>query len=213
MRVLIKNMKPFLPSNSSEKWGRLSLKIILVRHGKPCASHNSMVSCVEFAKWVRAYHHSKVHVDSLPSETLRARIVGTFIVSSNLNRAVCSAILCTDAPPNIVLNDLREADIPRFKWPIRMSVNLWLLASRLMWFMGVSGRSESLKAMQQRMMKATDSLIGLAQQKKSVSVFSHGFTNRFITRELMRRGWIVTYKSKGFWGVTELHYRSQRSSD
>lgn len=180
------------------------LKITLVRHGKPKASANPKVSAVGFANWVIAYNHSLVLSSSKPSEELRKRTNGSYTVSSDLNRARHSAELCSGKAPDLVLRELREMDIPRLKLPFFISVDNWLIISRICWFLGISGKSESFKVGRKRILSAVDVLVEQTHKNDDIIVFGHGLTNSFVAKELKRRGWRIQQKSKGFWGTTEL---------
>ncbi|MBF9002700.1 histidine phosphatase family protein [Vibrio nitrifigilis] len=180
------------------------MKITLVRHGKPKASANPKVSAVGFANWVRAYNRSLVLSSSRPSEELYKRINGSYTVSSDLNRAQHSAELCAGRSPDLVLRELREMDIPRLKLPFFISVDHWLILSRICWFLGISGKSESFKVGRRRILSAVDLLVEQTYKNSHITVFGHGLTNRFVAKELKRRGWHIQQKSKGFWGTIEL---------
>lgn len=188
------------------------LKITLVRHGKPTVSNNSIVDAVGFAKWVRKYNHSLVHSSSLPSEDLRKKTIGSYTISSDLNRAKHSAELCVGKEPDLILRELREIDIPRLKLPFFISVDNWLVISRLCWFLGVSGRSESFRVGRHRVLSAVDLLLEQVQRNGDITVFGHGLINSFLAKELQRRGWCLQKKSKGFWGTIELVKITKRSN-
>lgn len=170
----------------------------------PKASDNSIVDAVGFAKWVRKYNHSLIRSSSLPSEDLRKQTIGSYTISSDLNRAKHSAELCGDREPDLVLRELRELDIPRLKLPFSISIDNWLIISRLCWFLGISGRSESFKVGRRRVLSAVDILLEQVQKNGDITVFGHGLTNSFIAKELKHRGWCIQKKSKGFWGTIEL---------
>lgn len=184
------------------------MKITLVRHGKPETSENPKVGAVGFAKWVRAYNHSLVHVNSQPSKALCKKVNDSYTISSDLNRAKHSAELCTGRVPDLVLKELREMDIPRLKLPFSTSVGNWLIISRVLWLLGISGRGESFKVARQRVLSVVDLLLEQAQKNGDITVFGHGFTNRFVAKELKCRGWHIQRQSKGFWGATELVNRN-----
>lgn len=180
------------------------MKITLVRHGKPKASCNPRVNAVGFAKWVRAYNHSYVHSSSQPPDELCNKIKGRYAISSDLNRAKHSAELCIGKAPDLVLREMREMDIPRFKIPFSTSVNNWLLISRVCWLLGISGRSEPLHVGRRRVLVAVDLILEQVKNNDDVVVFGHALINRFIVKELKKRGWSLEQQSKGFWGTTEL---------
>ncbi|MDA0149648.1 phosphoglycerate mutase family protein [Vibrio sp. LaRot3] len=180
------------------------MNITLVRHGKPTASCNPTVKASGFANWVRAYNHSYIAEDSQPTKPLQDKLTGHFIFASNLNRARHSAQLCIGKQPDMVLPELRELDIPRLKIPLKMKVNHWLAISRILWLFGISGNSESITRGRARIRKAVDSLEQQVTQTPNIAVFGHGLANRFIAKELVKRGWQVKQKGSGFWSSIEL---------
>ncbi|GLX80427.1 hypothetical protein tinsulaeT_37670 [Thalassotalea insulae] len=189
-----------------------SVRITLVRHGKPIASSNPRVTAVGFAKWVRAYNRSLVCSDSLPPQELQEKFHNSYTFSSDLNRSIHSAEICLGKGANVVLGDLREMDIPRLKLPFSMTVNTWLVIARLCWLLRISANSESYKVGRKRIITAVDLIIAKAFEYKDVAIFGHGISNRLIAKELRRRGWTVKFASKGFWGQTELINITNNSS-
>ncbi|MGF1908302.1 histidine phosphatase family protein [Vibrio kasasachensis] len=180
------------------------MKITLVRHGKPAASSNERVTSSGFAKWVRAYNLSYIEETSLPPDQLAKQLMGHYIFSSDLNRAHHSAQLCLGKQPDAIMSELREMDIPRFRWPLTMSINKWLVLSRVCWLLGFSAKSESFLSGRERAVRATEQIIEQASITPNIAVFGHGVANRLIAKELKRRGWEVQANNSGFWGITEL---------
>jgi broad specificity phosphatase PhoE len=101
---------------------------------------------------------------------------------------------------------LREMHIPRYKLPFQLGAYSWLLLTRILWMFGlskgISVRIESFKAAKQRAKKAAQALHHLAEKQHNVIVFGHGFSNRYIRKELIKLGWQLERKSNDFWGVT-----------
>ncbi len=194
----------------NEKGG--SVRITLVRRGKPIASSNPRVTAAGFAKWVRAYNRSFVCSDSLPPQELQDKFHNSYTFSSDLNRSIHSAEICLGKGADVVLGDLREMDIPRLKLPFSMKVNSWLVIARLCWLVGISANSEPYKVGRKRIIAAVDLIMVKALEHKDVAIFGHGISNRLIAKELRRRGWTVKCSSKGFWGQTELINITSNSS-
>ncbi|MEJ2766297.1 histidine phosphatase family protein [Photobacterium sp. MCCC 1A19761] len=180
------------------------MKITLVRHGKPTAASNHRVGPAGFAQWVRAYNQSEIDAESRPPEHLRHQVRDSYIVSSDLTRARHSAQLCSGRHSDRVLRELREMDIPRFKLPLTLSIQQWLIVSRLCWFLGLSGNSEPLNLGRIRLKKAVDILAEQSSTTPDITVFGHGLANRWIAKELVRRGWKIQSQTRGFWGTIEL---------
>jgi broad specificity phosphatase PhoE len=67
---------------------------------------------------------------------------------------------------------------------------------------GMSRNIETFSAAKNRIKIAVNELVTLAEEEQSVIVFGHGMTNRYMRKELIKRGWTLTYKSNDFWGET-----------
>lgn len=180
------------------------MKITLVRHGKPVSSTNPKVTVAGFAYWVRAYNRSLVCRDSFPPKEFYHKFRDSYIISSDLIRAIHSTKICLGRDADLVSRNFREMDIPRLKLPFFMTVNSWLAVARLCWFIGISGKGESYKSGLERVLSAVDYITLKVNEHGHIVVFGHGIFNRFVTRELKRRGWCVKSNQMGFWGETVL---------
>ena len=180
------------------------MEIILVRHGRPKFHVNNIISASGFSQWVRCYNKSKICSESTPPKALIDRSKKSFIVSSNLNRAIHSASLCINKSPDLILKELREMDIPRFKLPLKAKANNWLIISRLLWFFNFNGQVESFKQAKMRARLAASKLVELTKQHDEIVVFSHGLINKYLAKELIKLGWSGSYKRQSYWGSTTL---------
>ena len=160
------------------------LKIALVRHGNPSSASNDVVDALGFEKWVQAYDLSDVDTRSLPPFELQSELEKSYSISSDLNRALHSARLCTNKDADCILKELREFEIPCFRWSFRLSIGKWLLFSRLAWYMNVVGNSESGCAGNVRLRKAVDLIEKKSLEQPNIAIFGHGLANRFIAAEL-----------------------------
>ncbi len=180
------------------------MEIILVRHGRPNFTVNNIISAPGFSQWVRYYNKSNICSESIPPTSLSNKTKNFFVVSSDLNRAIHSAVLCVDKSPNLILKELREMDIPRFKFPLKLKANNWLIISRLLWFFNVNAQVESFKQAKLRAKLAASKLVELTKTNDEVVVFSHGLINKYLAKELIKLGWSGTYKRQSYWGATIL---------
>ncbi len=73
-----------------------------------------------------------------------------------------------------------------------------------MWFCGKTGRFESFVEAKNRVSKAAKELEKKAEKHPQIVVFGHGMSNRYIRIFLAKRGWEITEKNNGYWGVTRL---------
>lgn len=180
------------------------MKITLVRHGKPTAAINPKLCAAGFAKWVRYYNLSKVDSSSFPPKQLIASLSADYIISSDLPRAIDSAYLCTHQEPDLTLKQIREMEIPRYKFPFLLKAYTWLIVNRILWMLGFNGRVESFKAAKIRAQDSAKILHQLAIQHQNIAVFGHGMMNRYISKELNKQGWSSTSKGKSYWSTIEL---------
>jgi len=186
------------------------MEIVLVRHGKPKAAEqgeqSGRVAAGIYTRWVRSYNNSEVASSSRPRSESVMHYGQHYCLSSNLKRAIQSATIFTGSQPEQKWPILKEMDIPRYKLPLRLKPYTWLILSRLLWFMGVkkgiSARVETFKQAKLRAKSAANQLIALAEDQQQVIVFGHGMTNRFIKKELINSGWLLTCKGRSFWAET-----------
>jgi broad specificity phosphatase PhoE len=180
------------------------MEIILVRHGRPNFKVNNIISASGFSQWVRYYNKSNVCSESTPPNLLSDRTKSFYVVSSDLSRAIHSAVLCVDKSPDLILKELREMDIPRFKFPLKLKATHWLIISRLLWFFNVNTQVESFKRAKLRVKLAASKLVELTKKHDEIVVFSHGLINKYLSKELIKLGWSGTYKRQSYWGATTL---------
>jgi broad specificity phosphatase PhoE len=177
-------------------------EIILIRHGKPLSAHNNKLSAGEFTNWVRQYNQSPLDNAYYPDE--KREFTAHHIIASPLKRAQLSANYYMGEPAIDVIPELKEMDIPYYRLPLRLRAWHWVLLNRLMWFCGKTGRFESFVEAKNRVSKAAKELEKKAEKHPQIVVFGHGMSNRYIRIFLAKRGWEITEKNNGYWGVTRL---------
>lgn len=178
--------------------------IILVRHGKPASATNEKTDIVGYARWLKRYKHSKVSESSKPSTTTSPLVEGAFLISSDLPRAMHSCEIVTDKQPTCIDSVFREMDVPWYRLPHRFEPMTWVYISRLLWHLGFKGKFESFKEAKQRIEVATDRLESKLSEEDTIALFGHGYTNRYIRKSLIKRGWQLVQKDNNYWGVTQL---------
>lgn len=185
--------------------GNLSkyMKIVLVRHGRPASAENIVVDSVGFAKWVKAYDKSLVSSDSRPSQVLRDKFKGFYIVSSDLPRAIHSSSIALDLKPHHQSRLLREMEIPRYKLPFAFKAFTWVYINRLLWMLGKKGPFESYTEARARAKKAAHELVQTAKVEGKVIVFAHGYLNLHMRKYLRKAGFVQQSTSNGYWGISE----------
>lgn len=181
------------------------MEILLIRHGEPTGAINPTLSASGFAHWVRNYNLSKVTAKSLPPKGLGKRLESHFVVSSDLARCIDSANLCMNRSPDLILKQLREMEIPRYKLPFFLKAYTWLIISRLLWLVGINSKAESFKMAKSRAKLASELLQRLAIEHGKVAVFGHGLMNRYIEKELRKGDWLGASQNKKYWSVSKLN--------
>jgi len=135
------------------------MEIILIRHGKPTSAKNSRLTAGGFAQWVRQYNLANVADDSRPVQCLDEDLIHYYIVASDLKRAVQSAQIFTNKTPDKIFPELREMEIPRYKFPLHLKAWTWVYLNRLCWMLGLKGSFESYKEAKIRANLATIKLL------------------------------------------------------
>lgn len=179
------------------------MEIILIRHGKPTSANNPVIDVCEYTHWIRRYNASNVAINSRP-ENINVHYKSFYTVSSDLKRAIHSAKIYVGRAPEVIDELYREMDIPRYRYPFKLTAWNWVYFSRFLWMLGFKGSFESFKQAIQRADEAAVNLIEIAKDQDKVVLFGHGFMNRYIRKSLIKKGWVLNAKSNAYWGVTSL---------
>lgn len=170
------------------------MKIICVRHGKPEFTYpkgSQLISAGHFNDLISAYDEAGLD-QAWNRQRDRGLHTGTdlYTLSSDLPRALETAMLCTGRQPDRVSKIFREVPLPRFKhagW--KLPGFLFMLLSRASWYLGNMPSHERRARTFVRVRHAADELETEARQHDQVLLFSHGFFLWLLGRELIRRGW------------------------
>jgi len=179
------------------------MEITLIRHGKPTSADNPVLTAAEYTQWIRRYNASDVSENSRPENKYEG-YNSSFVISSDLKRAIHSTQIYTDALPEATFPLFREMEIPRYKFPFRLKAWTWVYLCRACWMLGLNGSFESYKEARNRSELAAVKLTELAKEKGKVILFGHGYMNLHIRKVLIKNGWKLKTKSNEFWGVTSL---------
>lgn len=180
------------------------MQIILIRHGEPLTATNKKCDAAGFARWVKRYKHSEVAQDSRPDWKNIKQYKDYHLISSTLPRAKASAHIAFNHSPMASYSWLNEMDIPRYPLPFTLRAWTWVYVNRGLWMLGLKGKFESYAEAKKRAKQATDSLIALANQHKTVVAFGHGYMNLHIRWYLSEKGWQVIEKDNSYWGISRL---------
>ena len=155
-----------------------NVEILLVRHG-PVSLARSPISGREIGRWVAHYNECSIDRTYAPPEAV-SRLVASAgrVVTSNLRRCVESAAWLAPSADIQIDPELREAALPdSLGTSVRMWPGPWIVLARLAWWLNWRQSVEP------------ERLCLLAREHRSVAVVGHGIFNRFIARQLSRRGW------------------------
>ncbi len=160
------------------------MQITLYRHAEPEVSGDEIISGAKFALWVKKYNAAGIKKFDWPENKL------DFVFSSNLPRSYETAKVFGKVVKQHVI--LREAEVPLFSFPpIKLPAKYWLFLARFLWFCGMQKDCESFSAMQQRVKNIVDKIEEIPQESEQLIIVGHGFINRFIKKELIKRNWLI----------------------
>lgn len=177
-------------------------KITLVRHGKPQAHDDyslfSIVSGENIEQFIRAWNTCKLHsVNDIPSSLKEIIQDGELFISSELTRTHESFHMLgiRAFESNHLFN---EADLPcGIGRSIKMPLIIWMIALRLLWRSGLNYNSEAYKNFIKRVNDGADYLEKNKNVKHTI-LMAHGFVNRILKKELLRRNWKLISSNDGY---------------
>jgi broad specificity phosphatase PhoE len=182
------------------------MQIALLRHGKPKFPNSGWVNGSEYRKWLEAFNAQGLSDHSLPSAKLVEQTKRyNSVVCSNLNRAIESANLLGLHEKRRIDNLFREAELPHWNHRgVKLPPALWTAFARSLWLLGHSPNCESLSQAKTRAAQGTETLIKLAEKNSSVLLIGHGFINRYISKELISKGWRGPIRRQNdYWSLNE----------
>ena len=191
-----------------------SMKIILMRHGKPALKDFTAMASAAMAPWIADYDRSEIGTNAPTSEAMAAvRNIG-LAATSTAPRALTS-LAALGIAPTIKDSVFCEAALPVVSVPfLRLSPFSWALVFRLLWLFRLARGPESYTQAKQRAHQASDRLAALAGSTSgSVLLLGHGIMNRLIARQLRRQGWAETSSGgSGYWSVAVYEKAGRRRS-
>jgi broad specificity phosphatase PhoE len=168
---------------------RNTMRIVLLRHGKPASRSSAWIPGDQLAEWSRSFDHGGIEEAMLIPDEVRQLVskIG-LVMSSDLLRATQSAARLMRK--TVIDPDLREARlVASFRTSLHAPASLWLAVARLAWRLNVASSEEPIAAARARAQRVTDRLIDLAREHYSVLVVGHGVFNSLIARRLRTLGW------------------------
>ncbi|MBL8021444.1 MAG: histidine phosphatase family protein [Leptospirales bacterium] len=147
-------------------------------------------------KWMNAREinacmdaYDSVQLDMEWCEQHNRAVGNAFYISSDLPRALETAILMTGTPPSEISDVFREVPLPRFNSRIILPAVILATISRLGWYFGWMKGEESRQETTARVKRGADILEDRVSRKGRVTLFAHGFYLWLLMRELRERGW------------------------
>jgi broad specificity phosphatase PhoE len=171
-------------------------RIIIVRHGRPVLNRNDgpRLDWKAYRDWWSRYEQSPLaEGQKCPDALIREIPDDAVLLSSVRPRAMQTADRL--ARGREVRRDatFNEAPLPPPRWSARYLPKTWNKIARVVWLMGHHDGDEHVKDARKRAGKAADMLIEAATEGHDVVLAAHGWFNRMVRPELLRRGWSCTH--------------------
>ena len=174
------------------------MRIRVVRHGKPAYRYpprGGWCHASAFNEALDAYDLAGLDTAWNPSR--RPELSAARLFSSDLPRALETAVLCTGAAADKmhVSPVFREIPLPRWSpGRLRLPLFVWMAGSRLAWYFGWLRGAETRRQSTRRVERAADLLEKGGHENSDVLLFAHGFFLWLLGKELKRRDWKTSKK-------------------
>lgn len=169
-------------------------RIVIVRHGRPALDRNAgpRLDWRGYRAWWANYEVGSLAPGQAPPERLlRAAGGAAAIFASERPRAIETARAIA-AGREVTADPLfNEAALPPPRWPapVRCLPKTWNKIARVAWLLGHSDGDEGRRDAERRAARAAERLEREASGGGDVVLAAHGWFNRMIRPELIRRGW------------------------
>ncbi len=167
------------------------MQIVLLRHGKPNVPVYGKLRANKIHHWISSYNSAGLAPNVAPSSNaIEIASRCNIVACSDLPRSIESAQALGIKEINIMEPVFREMGLPYVSFPfLKLSPNIWVVVFRVLWFLGCSSNSESIREAKIRAANGANRLKDMAINYGSVLLVGHGFVNRFIAKELLSNGW------------------------
>ncbi|HEY0105942.1 MAG TPA: histidine phosphatase family protein [Rhizomicrobium sp.] len=167
-----------------------SMRIVLIRHGRPAIPTNPRTSHAGFRSYIDDYEAAGLDPASAPPEELQDLVKElSAIYTSDRPRSTGSAKAL--APNTELIADplFAEAPLASPRIPLlRLKVPAWAVMARILWHAGYHPEIENYRKAKHRAAEAADILMKRAGEEGATALVAHGYFNLMIGRELRRRG-------------------------
>ena len=169
------------------------LQIILIRHGEPAFNKKGWRNRDEAIEYIKKYDAVGVyHFDHKP--VCFREDEPTLVFTSKLPRAIDTADKTFGKAYQIKSKSLfNEFERKVIKFPnLKLPGKFWSVTSRVIWILGFNHKGiESFSEARARSREAAIFLDQNTQKYAKTILFSHGFLNRYIKKELKKSGYKV----------------------
>ena len=166
--------------------------ILLSAEGRTATEISQMLGAhpTNVKKWIRRFNEAGLAETVAPPLAVQELVKSAgCVLASDLKRSLESAKLLASEAVRID-PDLREAALPSSMGvSFRLPAGVWVVVARVAWWLNCCRSAEPIAVARARARRATDRLCTLASRHGTVAVIGHGVFNRFIARQLLRRGW------------------------
>ena len=165
--------------------------ITLARHGRPDADRTVRINAKGYGEWWANYDRVGLREDSKPPRDLIEAVKkADILLASTLPRAIATAHAVAEPERIETLPIFVEAPLPPPPLPgLFLKPPTWGVLSRIAWWLGYSGGTESRREAEVRAESAADHLVQTAASGAEVLLFAHGWFNRMLRPALKRRGY------------------------
>ena len=182
-----------------------SLRVILVRHGKPAIASSPRLRHHGFRRYIDEYQDAGLDPVSAPPEELLDLVKGlNAVFTSGSPRATDSAKTLLPGAEIIADPLFAEAPLAAPRIPLlKMKVPVWAVMARIMWHAGYHPEIENYRRAKSRAVQAADILEDRAEENDGSAVLvAHGYFNAMIGRVLRKRGFRRTGSHRvRFWNA------------
>lgn len=184
-------------------------RIFLIRHARPLVSKKGLFSAAAARQYISDYDAAQVEEFVLAHEAIPFKDITKVHCSPLIRSQLTAKAIFGDDVQLLISPDFREFERRIFSLPgIHLPIKLWLLAARVLWFLGFNSRDiETFKEARHRARLAAQHLITDARQTGTAILVAHGLLNYFILRELKKLGWKHTLQEgSGFVSVNMVEH-------
>lgn len=189
------------------------MRLLLIRHGRSSSAlPPGFVDRAAVERWLSAYDEAGLAADDTPPAALVAEVSRAhLVVSSDLPRALASAVLLAPGREPVVSPLFREVPLPIPRSLVRrLPAVVWGALMHARWLIEIArGRGDSRDAVEQARAAArwcADASSGLDEGEPVIAVATHGVFRRVLARHLLREGWRFARGRRGYahWSVWRL---------